>query len=163
MFIIISNWNLFFKYSSILLYYPMEYLFEIEIYDKRTIIKRWKISSRFSHHSLLFSNLAAVSFIRNFFLETFLCIHRFASCILSWGKEDIARPVCVPLLSGIPYSPSERKKERETWWCDHVLECETSEYRDASGNVSSADPGPCYLPCYLPGRIAKFSRKRPVQ
>lgn len=121
MFIIINNWNLFSKYSLILLYYPIEYLFEIEMYDKRTTIKRWKISSRFSHHSLLFSNLAAVSFIRNFFLETLLWIHRFTSCIISWGKEDITRPVCVPLLSEIPCSPSERKKEKETWWCDHLM------------------------------------------
>lgn len=64
--------------------------------------------------------------------EALLWTHRFASCnaILSWDKEEAARPVCVPLSSGIPFFSGESAREKDaTMRSADVSECESTEYQ----------------------------------
>lgn len=99
------------------------------------LLKGLKTSLRSTPFTIVFQSRGG-SFHRRFAPaispEALLWTHRFASCnaILSWDKEEAARPACVPPSSEIPFSSSESAREKDaTMRSADVLECKTSEYR----------------------------------
>lgn len=94
---------------------------------------------------ILWRFLSSTICSRNFSPGALLWIHRFTSCnaiLTRMGQETGRTSSLRSSSSGIPFSPSKRKRERNTMRSSDVLECEISEYRNVSGN----DPLP--IPVY---------------